>query len=262
MKNTTATQDIFARLTNINTLCFTITEFKISAFTIPEVVSQPSNLIVNDLDNNGVEIVDLTAQDTAILGAQDVAKFEVIYSTDVTFNTIISDPINYISNVSLETLYFRVVNKNNASCYSEGSFTITLIINQPPELTATNREAYCPLSQVNIAPNFSITDSDDSGIDAFYVQISAGYSVANDQLILTGTHPTINASWSNFEGKLTLTTLGAAQILYADLEAAVRDIVFESADPAISTDRFFSFTIGSANFLPLTGHFYVFVARS
>ena len=258
-ENISATQDIFVRLTNTTTLCYTITTFKINAFAVPQIATQPGNLIIDDLDNDGVEIVDLTAQNPDILGAQDITEFEVIYSTDATFSSVIPDPVNYTSDVSLETIYFRVVNQNNASCYSEGSFSISLIVNQPPELTANNRVAYCPLSQVNIAPNFSITDSDDSGIDAFYVQISAGYSVANDQLILTGTHPTINATWTAVEGKLTLTPVGASQILYTDLEAAVRDIVFESTDPAINTDRFFSFTIGSANYLPSTGHFYVFV---
>lgn len=191
-ENISAIQDIFVRLTNRTTLCFSVTDFKINAFTVPQIASQPGNLTIDDIDNDGDEIVDLTVQNPDILGAQDIAEFEVIYSTDVTFDTIIPDPINYVSNISLETIYFRVVNKNNTSCYSEGSFTITLIINQPPELTANNRVAYCPLSQVTIAPNFSITDSDDSGIDAFYIQISAGYSISNDQLILTGTHPTVN----------------------------------------------------------------------
>jgi hypothetical protein len=205
-ENISATQDIFVRLTNTTTLCYTITTFKINTFAVPQIATQPGNLIIDDLDNDGVEIVDLTAQNPDILGAQDITEFEVIYSTDATFSSVIPAPTNYISNISLETIYFRIVNRNNFSCYSEGSFTINLIINQPPELSANNRVAYCPLSQVNIAPNFSITDSDDSGIDAFYVQISAGYSITNDQLVLTGNHPTLNATWSAVEGKINAYT--------------------------------------------------------
>jgi gliding motility-associated-like protein len=141
----------------------------------------------------------------------------------------------------------------------QGSFKVPLVINQPPELTANNRVAYCPLSQVTIAPNFTISDPDDVAIDAFFIQISSGYDIDNDQLILTGTHPTINTSWNADEGKLTLTPNGSTQISYTDLELAIKDLIFESEDPDISSDRFFSFTIGEANYLPLTGHYYVFV---
>ena len=130
--------------------------------------------------------------------------------------------------------------------------------NLAPELNADSRQAYCPLSQIIIAPNFTITDSDDTGIEAIYIQISSGYSNGLDQLILTGNHPTINSSWNAVEGKLTLSSLTATPILYTDIELAVRDIIFESTSPTISAERFFSFTIGDANYLPSTGHFYVF----
>ncbi|PQB06357.1 hypothetical protein BST83_03565 [Polaribacter filamentus] len=258
-ENTAAPQNIFIRLTDTNTLCFTTTKFNINAYTTPEIDLQPDNLIIEDPDNNGSEIVDLTVQDASILGAQDISEFEIMYATDITFNTIITDPLNHTSAVSLETIYFRIVNQNNITCFSQGSFTVTLVNNQPPELTANNRVAYCPLSQVNIAPNFTISDPDDAGIDAFFIQISSGYNIATDQLILTGTHPTINTSWNTNEGKLTLTPIGPNQISHTDLEIAVRDLIFESTNADISSDRFFSFTIGDANYLPLTGHFYVFV---
>jgi gliding motility-associated-like protein len=258
-ENTAAPQNIFIRLTDTNTLCFTTTKFNINAYKTPEINLQPDNLIIEDPDNNGSEIVDLTVQDASILGAQDISKFEIVYATDITFNTIITDPINHTSAVSLETIYFRIVNQNNITCFSQGSFTVTLVNNQAPELTANNRVAYCPLSQVNIAPNFTISDPDDAGIDAFFIQISSGYNIGTDQLTLTGTHPKINTSWNTNEGKLTLTPIGSTQISHTDLEIAVRDLIFESTNTDISSDRFFSFTIGDANYLPLTEHFYVFV---
>ena len=257
-KNISSPENIFIRLTDTNTLCFTTTEFVINAYTTPEIALQPENLIIDDLNNDGSEIVDLTAQDASIFGTQDISEFEIVYATDITFNTIITDPVNHTSAVSLETIYFRIVNQNNVTCFSQGSFTVTLLLNQPPELTANNRVAYCPLNQVNIAPNFTISDPDDTGIDAFFIQISSGYDTGTDQLTLTGTHPNINTSWNTNEGKLTLTPIGSAQILHTDLELAVRNIIFESTNANISSDRFFSFTIGDANYLPSTEHFYVF----
>ena len=257
-ENIASPQNIFIRLTDTNTLCFTTTKFDINAYTKPEIALQPENLIIDDLNNNGSEIVDLTVQDASILGAQDISEFEIMYATDITFNTIITDPVNHTSAVSLETIYFRIVNRNNITCFSSGSFTVALLLNQPPELTANNRVAYCPLGQVNIAPNFTISDPDDTGIDAFFIQISSGYNTGADQLTLTGTHPNINTSWNTNEGKLTLTPIGSTQISYTDLELAVRDLIFESTNANISSDRFFSFTIGDANYLPSTEHFYVF----
>lgn len=132
--------------------------------------------------------------------------------------------------------------------------------NLPPEISVSGRQAYCPLSQIPIATNFSITDPDDSGIDVFFIQISSGYNINIDRLILTGNHPGINASWNNIEGKLTLEPVGAAEILYTDLEAAVRDVVYESLNTIISQEKFFSFNIGDANYLPSTDHFYEYVA--
>ena len=257
-KNIESPENIFIRLTDTNTLCFTTTEFVINAYTTPEIALQPENLIIDDLNNNGSEIVDLTVQDASILGAQDISEFEIVYATDNTFNTIITDPVNHTIAVSLETIYFRIVNQNNITCFSQGFFTVALLINQPPEITANNRVAYCPLNQVNIAPNFTISDPDDTGIDAFFIQISSGYDTGADQLILTGTHPNINTSWNTNEGKLTLTPIGSAKISYTDLELAVRDLIFESTNADISSDRFFSFTIGDAFYLPITDHFYVY----
>ncbi|MDB4048123.1 hypothetical protein N9494_02525, partial [Polaribacter sp.] len=141
-----------------------------------------------------------------------------------------------------------------------GISTITIAQNDAPVLNAgaTIRQAYCPLTEIKIAPEFTITDADDTGIDSFSIQISSGYSGTSDLLDLQGTHPTINKSWSPVEGKLKLTPVGAAQILYTDLQRAVRAVVFKSSSSTVSGEKYFSLTIGSANYLPSNQHFYVF----
>ena len=73
--------------------------------------------------------------------------------------------------------------------------------NQPPIVTAVGNQIYCPQSEQNIVESFSITDPDDTTIDAFYIQISTGYVFGEDQLLLTGSHPTIIASWNPNEAK-------------------------------------------------------------
>lgn len=130
----------------------------------------------------------------------------------------------------------------------------------PPVIDAFGDQVYCPLTQIPVATHFNITDPDDPGISELFIQISTGYAVNHDQLLLTGTHPNVTSSWNNTQGKLTLSGIGNALIPYPDLINAVLEVVFESNLASISGDRYFSFTIGNANYLPSTGHYYEFIS--
>ncbi len=130
--------------------------------------------------------------------------------------------------------------------------------NIAPTLSATGNQAYCPLSQINIVTDFDIVDPDDTGIDALFIQISAGYQSGEDTLLLTGSHPNISTSWNTLEGKLTLEGIVAGPVSYVDLIAAVENTVFQSTSTN-PLDKSFSITIGDANYLPSTGHYYEYV---
>ncbi len=131
--------------------------------------------------------------------------------------------------------------------------------NNPPKIVAIGNQAYCPLSQLNIVTDFDIIDPDDTEIDAFYIQISTGYINGQDILNLTNVHPNIIAQWNSSEGKLTLKSSGSGLVSYTDIIAAVKDVVFESNNLTVSGEKYFSFTIGDANYLPSTGHYYEYV---
>ncbi|WP_208234014.1 T9SS type B sorting domain-containing protein [Gelidibacter pelagius] len=131
--------------------------------------------------------------------------------------------------------------------------------NGPPIIDAVGDQVYCPMTQIPVTTYFNITDPENSGIRELFIQISTGYAVNEDRLSLTGTHPHVETSWNNTQGKLTLSGVGNTLIPYPDLINAVRDVVFESNSASISGDRYFSFTIGNANYLPSTGHYYEFI---
>lgn len=131
--------------------------------------------------------------------------------------------------------------------------------NIPPKLDAVGDQFYCPLSQINIVTDFDIIDPDDIGIEILHIQISTGYQNGQDQLILTGSHTNIETTWDIAEGKLTLRDVGGGEMLYSDIIAAVNDVIFESSSASVSGEKYFSFTIGSANYLPSTGHYYEYV---
>ncbi|MDB9948033.1 T9SS type B sorting domain-containing protein [Flavobacteriaceae bacterium] len=248
-------------------------EVEINFYSQPTIIPL-TNTIYEVFDTDGTEdgftsfdLRDLF--DNILLDRQDSAIYGVQYyqsqaDADANVNPI-PNPDNYTNitdNPDLtDDIYARVLTTAapNTCNPATTSFKLLVNINEPPVLSSNFRGAYCPLSEIKIAENFTITDTDDTGLDFFTVQISSGYSNPEDLLILTGTHPNITSTWNTIEGKLTLEPIApATQILYSDLQLAVREIVFTSTDANITGERFFSFTIGDANYLPSTDHFYIF----
>lgn len=154
-------------------------------------------------------------------------------------------------------------------CFKKSSTVIYIVLfliasnvcwsqNVAPSLTAIGNQVYCPKSQINIVTDFDIVDPDDTEMGALFIQISTGYVQGEDLLTLKGTHPNVLTSWSTTEGKLTLFGIGSALVSYTDLIAATKDIVFQSVSNN-PIDKGFSITIGDANYLPSTGHYYEYV---
>ncbi|PZX93593.1 lectin [Flavobacterium aquariorum] len=133
--------------------------------------------------------------------------------------------------------------------------------NVAPTLKADGDQTYCPLTNVNIATNITITDPDDTGTDAIYIQISSGYVKGEDLLSLNNalSHTSIISSWNSNEGKLTLKSPTGAQVTYTDFESAIKDVQFSNSSATPSGIRKFSISIGQANYLPRNGHYYEYV---
>nr|WP_294775890.1 T9SS type B sorting domain-containing protein [uncultured Flavobacterium sp.] len=138
------------------------------------------------------------------------------------------------------------------------SFANFQATNIAPTLIATGNQIYCPGTSMKIVTDMTITDPDDYGIDAIYIQISSGYDLGSDSLTLTGTHPNINTDWNAATGTLTLTGV-SVQPTYAELVSAIKDIEFASTSASPSGTRNFSITVGQANYLPSNGHYYLYI---
>ena len=141
--------------------------------------------------------------------------------------------------------------------YKRQVCSITAQENLPPVITSEGNAIYCPLTEQNIVTSFNIEDPDDSTLDALYIQISEGYIAGEDQLIYNGSNPNLNTLWSVSEGKLEIKSLDGSELLIQDIINAVYEVVFISSNPS-PLDKSFSFTIGDANYLPSTEHFYVY----
>ncbi len=141
----------------------------------------------------------------------------------------------------------------------------------PPKITASGNQIYCVKSSLNIIPppapkeNITITyDPSEPATEEMYVQISSGYVSGSDLLSLA--NPTFHQSknifrsWDPDTGKLKLSSPTGLKILYTDFEAALKDVIFSNSETAPSGTRTFSITIGQANYLPSTQHYYEYVS--
>lgn len=130
--------------------------------------------------------------------------------------------------------------------------------NVAPYLSATGNQIYCPGTPINIVTSMTITDPDDTGIDAIYIQISSGYDFGSDILTLTGVHPNVSANWNSNTGVLRLAGI-TGQPTYLELIAAIQNVQFSSSSPNPSGSRNFSISVGQANYLPSNGHYYLYI---
>lgn len=137
-------------------------------------------------------------------------------------------------------LLFGVTEKSNAQT--------------PPAITVEGNQEYCGEAPMNIVTSVSISDANNTTLDVVYVQISEGYSFGQDVLFLDGIHPSITTSWAIAEGKLTLQ--GPASI--AEFEEAISNVLYSTVEANFTSDKAFSVNLGEANFLPSTGHYYLY----
>jgi len=181
------------------------------------------------------------------------ATSNTLYSLLLLFSTAIF-PVNANPLWATENDTLKVVRKTPKQDAAKG-----VLANTPPVLTATGNQIYCPGNANKIVSSMSIVDPDDNSTLAVYIQISSGYVSSQDLLSLSGTHAGITSSWDSASGKLTIKSPAGTPVLYTDLIAAIEDVVYTNSSAAPSGTRNFSITIGEANYLPSTQHYYKFV---
>ena len=133
-------QTIFVRIEDAATeSCFDTAQFEIQSFFVS--IGELDDLIECDTDNNGTVIFDLSVNDDNALDGQDPNEFTVSYHNTQADADTGDNPIgpNYNSTVSTETIFVRVENNTNQTCYESGSFQIQffqqpIIASQPQDL--------------------------------------------------------------------------------------------------------------------------------
>ncbi|MEL4306463.1 DUF7507 domain-containing protein [Joostella sp. CR20] len=155
----------------------------------------------------------------------------------------------------LENDYYNVVDADNTVYMGAEE-------NNPPEITINNNNGmlHCVDGQTTIVSqnSVSITDPEDGEngqLEQVFIQISENYK-DGDLLSYDNTVTGITSSWSETEGKLTLT--GPAS--FNEFEDAIESVYYTSSNPDISDDiRSISIVLNELNFLASTGHYYEYV---
>ena len=145
---------------------------------------------------------------------------------------------------------------NQERIYIDNLVLTAQLPNQPPIVAGSGDQIYCSGGSIPVAQSINITDPDDTTTTAVYIQISSGYVSGEDLLTLTGSHPNITATWDATQGEITL----QGPATYTEFETAILATEFSSSATSPSGTRQFSITVGEANFLPSTQHYYEFVS--
>lgn len=126
-------QTIIAEVYNKdNADCKTTTSFTIDVFDMPRPATSIPRLTLCDnasfgTDTDGRARFDLTQRANAILNGQSALQFSVTYYTDAALTNPIAIPNNYINTAAIETIYVKVFNNVNSSCFATGSFDIEVM---------------------------------------------------------------------------------------------------------------------------------------
>ena len=223
----------------------------------PAISSQPSSITVNGGENATFTV---TASGSGISYQWQLSTNGGSTYTNISGATSSSYTVVGASSTQ-NGYYYRVIVTGSSSNYVcntgvTSNPAVLSITDQPPTIIATGNQQVCPGSNVFIAESVSITDPDDTQLDAVFIQITSNYANGSDLLTLTGSHPGITPSWDVAAGKLTLT--GPATL--ASFESAILAVQF-STNPnlAVGNTRNFSIVLNKANYLASTDHYYEYV---
>lgn len=133
--NTSNPQIIYVRVASTGGAgCFVTGSFELNVFQQP--TANPTTIIelCDDASNDGVEVFDLSGAVTQVLGSQNPSDFNVTIHESVTDANVGANPLNlnYTNTSASQTLFARIENSANATCYD--TTTIFLLLNEAPRI--------------------------------------------------------------------------------------------------------------------------------
>ncbi len=120
---------IYAKIYSLtNTSCYALTSFTINLINQPIANAVSSVFVCDDISNDGVEFFNFSNQNSGVLGSQNAANYTISYhlnqaDADSNSNAL---PFNYQNSSNPQTIFVRIENNLNATCFATTSFQIGL----------------------------------------------------------------------------------------------------------------------------------------
>lgn len=144
---TTSTQTITVRVENATSaICYDETEINFIVNQQPIANTVTNDFICDDILNDGEAIFDLSSYVNQVLNGQSATLFNISYHLSQTEADLNTNPLpnNYTCSTTSETIFVRIENVNNTSCYDTKSFQIGVnylpIANQPEDISICDDE--------------------------------------------------------------------------------------------------------------------------
>lgn len=264
--NTTAyqSQTIIAEVYNIaNPNCKTTTTFDIQVFESPRPSLSVSPIQLCDntsfgADTDGRVVFNLSSRQGAILNGQSSANFTVSYYKDAALTDLISNPISYVNSSLQETIYVKVANNQNPTCFATTSFQIEVF--SLPNINSTASLKQCDdnndgYSAFNLTQANALLVGATSGLTFSYFETSAeAQSNANPILnFTTYTNQTVSTDQvfvrvQNNNGCFRIATLNLV-VSTTQISNSIQEHFYVCDDVASGsiTDGIATFNFSSAN---------------
>lgn len=131
----TAADNLYVRVSNVNTDCYVIYPFVLQVNPNPIVQSTP-NIEICDTNNDGIETILLETQNDLLLQDEDPSLFSVSYYTTLENAQNAYDHIPLIYNSYHDELIYARIENNATGCYTITNFNVILqpypVLNLPP----------------------------------------------------------------------------------------------------------------------------------
>jgi gliding motility-associated-like protein len=123
-----------------NNACKAISSFIVKVNALPIANSVSNYFVCDDVSNNGIEFFNLQSKNAQVLGNQNSSLFTITYhlnqfDADLRMNSL---PNSYQNISNPQTIFCRIENNQNTSCYATTSFLIGVnkmpIANQPQNI--------------------------------------------------------------------------------------------------------------------------------
>ncbi len=150
-QNISNPQTIYVRIeNNLNVNCYATTSFQIGVNKMPIANSLQDLYTCDDSSNDGIETFNLSSQTSALLGTQVPSEFNVSYHLSQSEADTNTFPLllNYQNINNPQTIFVRIENTINPSCYDTTSFQLKVM--PKPNLVMDATYTICEGVPINI----------------------------------------------------------------------------------------------------------------